>query len=100
MPARFLVLLAMAAAAVTAQTAYQKEIAKWRAQREAKLKADDGWLTVVGLHWLHEGSNTVGSDPYTDAPLPASAPPLAGRIALAKGKVHFKPAPGVQLKEM
>ena len=71
-------ILALAAVSLfAADSAYQREIAKWRAEREAKLKADDGWLTVVGLHWLHEGSNTVGSDPYTDAPLPASAPPLA-----------------------
>ena len=83
-----------------ANSTYQQEIARWRADHEAKLKADDGWLTVVGLHWLHEGVNTVGSDPYTDAPLPTSAPPMVGRITLSKGKAHFKPAPGIQLKEM
>ena len=83
-----------------ADSAYQREVAQFRAEREAKLKADDGWLTVVGLHWLHEGLNTVGSDPNSDAPLPPSAPAKAGTILLAKGKVHFKPAPGVPLKEM
>ena len=83
-----------------ADSAYQQGIARWRVEREAKLKADDGWLTVVGLHWLHEGVNTVGSDPKADAPLPASLPARVGTIALSKGKVHFKPASGVQLKEM
>jgi len=83
-----------------ADSGYQREIAQWRAEREAKLKADDGWLTVVGLHWLHEGVNTVGSDPNADAPLPASLPARVGTITLSKGKVHFKPAGGVQLKEM
>ncbi len=99
---RFMVLFAGTAMFMiaAAQTAYQREIAQWRAEHEAQLKADDGWLTVVGLNWLHEGVNTVGSDPNTDAPLPASAPPLAGRITLTTGKVHFKPAPGVPLKEM
>jgi uncharacterized protein (DUF1684 family) len=98
---RTVLLIATAAVALAAaQTAYQQEIAQWRAQREAKLKADDGWLTVVGLHWLEKSVNTVGSDPYTDAPLPASTPPMVGTIAVNKGKVHFKPAPGVQLKEM
>src|SRR5713101_8534282 len=38
---------------------YQHSIEKWRAQREADLKADDGWLTVVGLKWLKEGENRV-----------------------------------------
>ena len=55
---------------------------------------------MVGLHWLHEGVNTVGSDPKADAPLPASMPARVGTITLSKGKVHFKPAGGVQLKEM
>jgi uncharacterized protein (DUF1684 family) len=93
----------LAFAAITligADSAYQRQIAQWRAEREAKLKADDGWLTVVGLHWLHEGVNTVGSDPNADAPLPSSLPVRVGTITLSKGKAHFKPAGGVQLKEM
>jgi uncharacterized protein (DUF1684 family) len=85
--------------AFAADSAYQQEIAKWREQREAKLKADDGWLTVVGLHWLHEGVNTVGSDPKSDAPLPASLPARVGTITLSNKKVHFKPVGGVQLKD-
>ena len=93
--------LAFAAMTVfAADSTYQQEIVRWRAEREAKLKADDGWLTVVGLHWLHEGVNTVGSDPQADAPLPASLPARVGTMTLSKGKVHFKPAVGVQLKEM
>jgi uncharacterized protein (DUF1684 family) len=84
---------------VAADSAYQQQIAQWRAEREAKLKADDGWLTVVGLHWLHQGVNTVGSDPNADVPLPASLPARVGTMTLSKGKVHFKPARGIPLKE-
>jgi uncharacterized protein len=32
---------------------------EWRANHEASLKAPDGWLSVAGLSWLHEGDNTV-----------------------------------------
>jgi uncharacterized protein (DUF1684 family) len=32
---------------------------EWRANYEASLKAPDGWLSVAGLSWLHEGANTV-----------------------------------------
>jgi len=32
---------------------------QWRADYEASLKAPDGWLSVAGLFWLHEGVNTV-----------------------------------------
>jgi hypothetical protein len=54
----------------------------------------------VGLHWLHEGVNTVGSDEKSDAPLPNSVAAHVGTITLAKGKVHFKPLGGISLKEM
>jgi uncharacterized protein len=33
----------------------------WRAHREQHVSAPDGWLTLVGLEWLKQGSNTVGS---------------------------------------
>src|SRR5579862_1459642 len=90
---------AMPAAMPAAETAYQREIAKWRADRESRLKADDGWLTVVGLHWLKEGESQLGSDSRADVPLPASVPPRVGTITLRKGKLHFKPATGVHLQE-
>ena len=85
---------------IAADSNYQQQVTQWRAEREAKLKAEDGWLTVVGLHWLHEGVNTVGSDPNANAPLPPSLPARVGTITLSKGKAHFKPAGGVPLKEM
>lgn len=31
----------------------------WRERRAARLRAPDGWLALVGLHWLHEGENRV-----------------------------------------
>jgi len=93
--------LALAAVVlIAADSGYQRKIAQWRAEHETQLKADDGWLTVVGLHWLHEGVNTVGSDPNSDAPLPASLPGHVGTITLSKARVHFKPASGIPLKEM
>jgi uncharacterized protein (DUF1684 family) len=38
-----------------ASAAYALDEEKWRRGREAELKADTGWLTVVGLEWLEEG---------------------------------------------
>jgi uncharacterized protein (DUF1684 family) len=42
-----------------ASESYRVQIEQWRRQREAALTADDGWLTVTGLDWLHAGANTV-----------------------------------------
>lgn len=34
----------------------------WHQERIQKLKAPNGWLNLVGLHWLDPGKNTFGSD--------------------------------------
>ena len=44
-----------------AQTSYREEIEKWHRERVQSLKAEDGWLNLVGLHWLTPGNNTFGS---------------------------------------
>lgn len=33
----------------------------WRDAYEQNLRSDWGWLTVTGLHWLDDGSHTIGS---------------------------------------
>jgi uncharacterized protein (DUF1684 family) len=90
-----LLLLSAATAAGQPAGGYQKTIAEWRALQEAKLKADDGWLTVVGLHWLKEGENRVGSNASFEVPLPKAAPDRVGTITVKGGKVRFKPAAAV-----
>jgi hypothetical protein len=76
--------------------AYRASIEKWRAQREAHLKADGGWLSVAGLFWLHEGANRFGSDPLNDIVLPAkSAPTDAGTFEFHQGKTTVHANPGV-----
>jgi uncharacterized protein (DUF1684 family) len=76
----------LAGVALFAATAFQTGIAEWRSQREARLKADDGWLTVAGLFWLHEGGNTFGKDPANNIELP-DGPAKAGVFELHDGKV-------------
>jgi uncharacterized protein (DUF1684 family) len=73
---------------------YQREIETWRAQRMARLAAEDGWLTVVGLTWLKDGVNRFGADAASDVVLPAGAPPRAGVLRLAAGHVTVEVQPG------
>ncbi|HJQ37883.1 MAG TPA: DUF1684 domain-containing protein [Thermoanaerobaculia bacterium] len=37
--------------------AHNNDILKWRADRAQRLQREDGWLSLVGLHWLVEGEN-------------------------------------------
>lgn len=46
------------------------ELMTWRAQMEAALRAEDGWLALAGLFWLREGANTFGSGAGEDLVLP------------------------------
>jgi len=59
------------------------DIDQWRTQRRARLLSDDGWLTLVGLFWLHDGTNVVT--------LPAN-PPVSARFALQNGRVTLQPS--------
>ena len=68
---------------------YAAEIAAWRTEREARLKADDGWLTLTGLFFLNEGDNSFGSSPQNDIVLRAG-PERAGIITLRDGTVGVR----------
>ncbi|HTC88844.1 MAG TPA: DUF1684 domain-containing protein [Bryobacteraceae bacterium] len=73
-------------------------VEQWRAQHQADLMKDFGWLTVVGLDWLKEGDNRVGADPASEVPLPpGSAPRRVAIISLHAGKAEVHPEPGVPL---
>jgi hypothetical protein len=90
---RSLLLALTSALALAADDDYARQIAQFQAAREAELKADDGWLTVVGLHWLKEGANRVGSEKGIEVQLPASAPKRVGVCARpAGGRDDERPA--------
>jgi uncharacterized protein len=82
---RLLVLL-LAGVALAAVADYPAEIAAWRRDREATLKADGGWLSVAGLFWLHPGANRFGTAASNDIVLP-DGPSSAGVFDLSGGKV-------------
>jgi hypothetical protein len=76
---------------------YAREMADFHAARERSIAGADGWSTLVGLSWLKEGLNRVGSDPDSEVALPASVPARVGTIVLKSGHADFRPAPGVKI---
>lgn len=73
------------------QDGYRASMEKWRAEREAELQADDGWLTLVGLFWLKDGANRFGTDATNEIVLSErSAPPRAGVLEFHEGRTTLR----------
>ena len=53
-------MLVLVAATAVAPVKEASMIEKARAERVSKLRAEDGWLTLVGLSWLSQGQETIG----------------------------------------
>jgi uncharacterized protein (DUF1684 family) len=63
---------------------YRAEIESWRANRLERLTAEDGWLTLIGLHWIEPGLSRFGSNPANEIPIDVEdAPLLAGTVELS-----------------
>ncbi|MGH2463689.1 MAG: DUF1684 domain-containing protein [Candidatus Limnocylindria bacterium] len=60
---------------------YLAEVERWDAERDRRLRSPDGWLTLVGLHWLTPGEHELGQHPSNAIRLSGrGAPPLAGHL--------------------
>lgn len=69
---------------------HQQEILDWQKSRNKELKSPKGWLTLVGLHWLQEGRNKIGSDPSNDIVFPDFAANKVGDLYLENGELYFR----------
>ena len=61
---------------------YKHSIEQWQAGRVERLTAPDGWLSLVGLEWLKDGANRVGSAAGNDIVL-SVGPAHLGMVTLA-----------------
>jgi uncharacterized protein (DUF1684 family) len=77
---------------------YIREIEEWRAKREKSLRRETGWLTLVGLYLLKDGTNRFGSDPENEIVFPKESPSLGGIFSMAEGKITVQVDSGVEIK--
>lgn len=83
--------LSVASLAATADAGYQSAIEQWRQESARRLAAPYGVLSIVGLFWLHDGDNRIGSHPASEVPLPADvAPARLGVVRLAGGTTSLE----------
>jgi len=78
-------------AVAEAAARYERAIVDARERRLQNLQKPDGWLSLVGLHWLEEGNSFVGSGPTRGVRL-AVGPDELGLISVDGGSVRFRPS--------
>ncbi len=93
---RFVIgVMALSALLMAESPNYTQSIRQWQQDRDKSLRAQNGWLTLVGLFWLKPGDNSIGSGGSNDIVLPkGSAPERVGALRLEGGKVTFTAADG------
>lgn len=91
-------ILAIAACSIDTYD-HEREVMQWRVERAERLQQPEGWLSLVGLHWLSEGASRVGAAPGNDILL-AGGPPRVGKVVVENGAVRFcaEPGAGVHLE--
>ncbi len=68
----------------------------WKASRTAWLSIPGRPVSYTGLRWIHEGANTIGSDPANAILLTGrDVPALAGTLVREGHRVRFEPVAGV-----
>lgn len=68
----------------------------WRAKRHESIAGTNGWITLVGRHWLREGANRAGTSVTDEVALPEGrVPAFVGTFHRSGKTVRFEAANGV-----
>jgi uncharacterized protein (DUF1684 family) len=79
-------------------SAYKQEVIQWRDQAEARLRNDNGWLTLAGRFPMKAGDNRFGTAPDNDIVFPwGTAPAHIGTFTIRDGKVVLHVADGIEM---
>jgi uncharacterized protein len=81
---------AMAAEPIDA-AAHRAGVEAWHAARIERLQRADGWLSLVGLHWIEPGRHRIGSAADNDIVL-NTGPAVLGVLERDGDSLHLTPA--------
>ncbi len=70
----------------------------WHAERLEKLRAPDGWLSLVALEWLDPGPNRVGRGSDAEVSYDGLPADHVGTIVVGDDGIRFEPVDGVPVE--
>jgi uncharacterized protein (DUF1684 family) len=73
------------------------QVQQWRDKHEADYRRE--WVTISGLHFLDDGSHTIGSGAGSDIVIDAALPARVGTLTVQAGRVRLEPAAGVTVTQ-
>ena len=76
---------------------WQNELDNWKTTRLESLKKPHGWLSLIGMEWFHNGSNTIGSAADNAIVLP-HGPAYIGTFNVSKNIISFSVNKDVTIK--
>jgi len=80
----------IAAAETTKEKLSTKESwQNWVNKYDKGRRSENGWLSLVGLYWLKEGNNTLGSAKGNQHRFPAAMPATFGELTITGDKIQF-----------
>ena len=51
---------------ISSLEAFEQSVIAWRRKKDEDLRAEDGWLSLMGLFWLRDGINSIGRSAACD----------------------------------
>lgn len=97
----FTLIVIISACSVPSENELSKEVhdsatEAWVQDRIAALKKEDGWLNLVGLHWITGRTSSMGSDPSNEVLVPEKFPGKIGTFTWEDSTLRFNPEfPGI-----
>ena len=81
-----------------ANETYRQAIDEWRAELDAKIRRENGWLALAGLFWLKLGKNHFGSDPKCEVQVPGRLPASIGHFDFNGKSVSLRANAGQEIE--
>jgi uncharacterized protein (DUF1684 family) len=94
---KYIVILVLFISQQVQADTWAQELDEWKTKRVTSLTRPHGWLSLIGMEWLHKGENSIGSASDNSIILP-HGPEYIGSFFLNNNNIVFNVKAGVEIK--